>query len=335
MTDSLTYSGTDLVRSGMPARPSAASSGAPEHGDACAGIPDSGFHADPAADSAGCGLFADLPGGDSSVRFVPERRTADTVLSCAASPYRDTTARALFGNEATVVVPDRMLRPLPDSLTENAVFQGFVLLLAATYILMLYHHPGDIRGLLTRISRDTAGDRRLTEEPGASGFSRFLNLVTAVGILFMGVAVVKYGDSLMPRQLAEILPHGAVLVLSLLVSFACVVLAGLQLIAVRAAGAVTISQEFVSRLILLKRIYFSLGVIVASPALLLFALCPRGTGGVWFCAVAIGLTVTAFLYLKETFRLFLVKKISVLHWFLYLCTVEIFPVSFLWLLAAR
>ncbi|HBB12318.1 MAG TPA: hypothetical protein DCZ70_09715, partial [Alistipes sp.] len=26
---------------------------------------------------------------------------------------------------------------------------------------------------------------------------------------------------------------------------------------------------------------------------------------------------------------------SILHWFLYLCTVEVFPVSLLWLLAVR
>ena len=41
------------------------------------------------------------------------------------------------------------------------------------------------------------------------------------------------------------------------------------------------------------------------------------------------------LYLKESLMLFLSKKISILHWFLYLCAVEIFPVSFVWLSLTR
>ena len=96
-----------------------------------------------------------------------------------------------------------------------------------------------------------------------------------------------------------------------------------------------LAQPFVSQLLLLKRTYFSLAVIVTSPALLLFALCPRGTGDVWFCIIVVELLVTAVLYLRETLNLFLAKKVSILHWFLYLCAVEVFPISFIWLIAAR
>ena len=59
------------------------------------------------------------------------------------------------------------------------------------------------------------------------------------------------------------------------------------------------------------------------------------TGDVWFCIIVIELLATVFLYLRETLNLFLSKKISILHWILYLCTVEIFPISLIGLLAAR
>mgnify|MGYP000817146810 CR=1 FL=1 len=146
---------------------------------------------------------------------------------------------------------------------------------------------------------------------------------------------VKYGDSLIPDSLIETIPQGAVLGLSLLATFACLCVGLFQRGVVRLAGAVTLSQPFVSQLMLLKRTYFALGVVLISPPLLLFALCPQGTGGVWFCIVAIELTAAAVLYLKETLNLFLSKKVSILHWFLYLCTVEVFPISLLWLLAVR
>ena len=201
--------------------------------------------------------------------------------------------------------------------------------------MLLYRNLGDIRLLLTRISHDTATGERLMEDPGGSGFSRFLNIATAIGILFVGVITVKYGDSLIPDSLIGTIPQGAVLALSLLATFACLCVGLFQRAVVRLAGAVTLSQPFVSQLMLLKRTYFTLGVIVTVPALLLFALCPRGTGGVWFCIIVIELLATAFLYLRETLNLFLSKKISILHWFLYLCTVEVFPISLLWLLTVR
>lgn len=49
------------------------------------------------------------------------------------------------------------------------------------------------------------------EDPGGSGFSHFLNTATAIGVLFVGVMTVKYGDSLIPDSLIETIPQGAVL----------------------------------------------------------------------------------------------------------------------------
>ena len=210
-----------------------------------------------------------------------------------------------------------------------------MLLLAATYAMLLYRNLGDVRTLLGRISRDAATGKRFSEDPGGSGYSRFLNIATAIGLLFLGVAAVKYGDTLMPGRLAASIPQGAALIFSLLVSLASLGVAAYQTIAVRLAGALTLSQPFIAQLMLLKRTCFALGMILISPPLLLFALCPQGTGGVWFCIIAVELAAAAVLYLKETLNLFLSKKVSILHWFLYLCIVEVFPVSLLWLLAVR
>ena len=299
----------------------------------------------PAADSA-----SGTPGTPVLTEYVPGPDTLRTetasgesgsalfpfaATGAAPSEWRDTTSAAIFGAQSTLAEPARIPLAPPPSLTEHAVFQSFVLLLAATYAMLLYRNLGDVRTLLGRISRDTATGERLSEDPGGSGYSRFLNIATAIGLLFLGVAAVKYGDTLMPGRLAEAIPQGAVLILSLLASLAALGVAAYQAIAVRLAGTLTLSQPFIAQLMLLKRTYFALGVVLISPPLLLFALCPQGTGGVWFCIVAIELTAAAVLYLKETLNLFLSKKVSILHWFLYLCIVEVFPISLLWLLAVR
>lgn len=276
-------------------------------------------------------LTATMPG--DPLPFFPF--DGQYIPAATETPWRNVRAEEVFGTESVPVRVERLHGMQAVSLTENPVFQGFVLLLAVTYAMLLYRNLGDIRLLLTRVSRDRATGERLTEDPGGSGFSRFLNIATTIGMLFMGVMVVKYGDSLMPGRLTDLLSHGAVLVLSLLATLACMGVVLFQLATVRLAGAVTLSQPFISQIVLLKRTYFTLAVIITSPVLLLFALCPRGTGGLWFCIIVIELIVTAILYLREVLNLFISKKISILHWILYLCTVEVFPISLLWLLAVR
>ena len=291
------------------------------------------------AQQGGDSLQAPLSPADSLAADSLAARTAD---SLAAWPYdrygtadslpaeqqaviwRDTTAEAVFGRESVLVPPRPLPQAVGQSLTDNAVFQGFVLLLAGTYATLLYRNIGE-----------RAGGVRLSEDPGSSGFTRFLNLATAIGMLFLGIIAVKYGDSIMPPALSEALSHGAVLALSLIATLACAAIAALQRGFLQLVGAVTASQPFVSQLGLLRRTYFVLGIIVTSPALLLFALCPRGSGDVWFCVIAIELAITVILYLRETLHLFISKKISILHWILYLCAVEIFPISLVWLLVAR
>lgn len=260
---------------------------------------------------------------------------AATAPKSAPASASTVSAEAVFGPHATL----EAAQPLPPrqqpSLTDNAVFQGFVLLLAAAYALLLYYNLGDVRSLVSRISRDTTSGKRLFDDPGSNGFMRFLNTTSAIGMLFLGILAVKYGDSLMPAAMLEMLPHGAVLALSLLATAGCLAVILYQWAAVRIAGAVTLAQPFTAQLQLLRRTYFSLAVIVISPALLLFALCPRGTGNTWFLLIVIELAVTVVLYLREALNLFISKKISILHWFLYLCIVEVFPISFLWLVATR
>ena len=71
------------------------------------------------------------------------------------------------------------------------------------------------------------------------------------------------------------------------------------------------------------------------PLILLFLLTSPDTGHILSFGILILGGALLLLYLKESLMLFLSKKISILHWFLYLCAVEIFPVSFVWLSLTR
>ncbi len=249
--------------------------------------------------------------------------------------FLNVSAESFFGPQSSLVVEPVPSRQEHMSLTDNAVFQGFVLLLAVAYGMMLYHCLGEIRMLLSRISRDTASGERFYDNSGNNGFSRFLNTVAAIGALFLGVMAVKYADSLLAEHYFMQLSYGMELGLGLLMTLVFLIIFLVQWGVLIGIGALTLARSFITQLQQLRRTFFALMVVVVTPILLLFALCPRGTGGMWFLLIVIELAATAFLYFKETLNLFLSKKISILHWFLYLCGVEIFPISLVWLAITR
>ena len=90
-----------------------------------------------AADSAADGEFPFLPFGDP----FPE---------LPATPWHDVPAAEVFGTASVLVPQQPIYSARAESLTENPVFQGFVLLLAATYAMLLYRNLEDVRLLLTR-----------------------------------------------------------------------------------------------------------------------------------------------------------------------------------------
>ena len=97
------------------------------------------------ADSLCCEGDSILPASVDSLRCGADGGAFADAEAPIPSPWRDTTETALFGRESCTVQPKRFERHVGTSLTENAVFQGFVLLLAATYATLLYRNLGDVK----------------------------------------------------------------------------------------------------------------------------------------------------------------------------------------------
>ncbi len=68
--------------------------------------------------------------------------------------------------------------------------------------------------------------------------------------------------------------------------------------------------------------------VVALPMLLLAALDPSSVWAIYATLVAIALSMLY--YVCRTFLLFAQQNVSLLHWFLYLCAVELVPLTLIW-----
>ncbi len=93
---------------------------------------------------------------------------------------------------------------------------------------------------------------------------------------------------------------------------------------------VTRNQEFRAQILQLKAIIFTIFVMVATPIMLCFS-AGGNLWGEWIVYLSGIVSVAVLLlYIYEYFLLFLSKKVSIFHTFLYLCTVEIFPITLIW-----
>lgn len=250
--------------------------------------------------------------------------------------YRTVDAGEFFGQQSLLAAPHPAAQQQP-RLTDELPFQGLVLLLTLLFGLLLYRNPGDMRALVGRVAFERRDSERTSDESGNAGFTRFLNIALALGFLLAGVTAVRLCDR--PDIAQELLSMGNGSTLSLLLAlgvgllFLLVYLYGILLL--RAVGGVTLTSGFTTQLIRIKRGYAALGAIILAPVILLFALSPLGSDTIWAGLLTAGWLITFLLYLRETFALFISKKVSILHWILYLCAVEIFPVTLLWLLVVR
>lgn len=248
--------------------------------------------------------------------------------------YREASPAEVFGASSVQVPPSAVAASAPRDPLATPAYGGAALFLLLVYAALLYRHLGDARRLAGRLQRDRSAEKRLYEDAGSS-YVRFLTICCTLGIFVAALAVVRFTAPLLPPAFVEGWPRTAAALCTLGVAAALALSLLYQRGVTFVVGVLTYSRPLIERLWLVKRHAAALLTVAATPPLLLLLLLPQGTGKGWLWVIIIELSVLSVLYLRETLMLFLAKKVSILHWFLYLCVVEIFPLSLWMLLAGR
>ena len=232
--------------------------------------------------------------------------------------------RSARAYEAEVMLSDA--QPLLANGWIDELYNVLVVVMFVYYLFCIYRYFDDIKALIGSIFnsklRNTGrtGERRRSDIfYGALGKlfmlgACFVGLITALSFTRVGVAL--------PEQMMAYLP------LAVVGTFLGVII--LQYLLLGVVGFVTQSYGDVANFIRIRLTYFVLTTVMASP-IILMALVGTGTSAdVWLKVSVVVLGVVAILFVKESIGFFISKKVSILHWFLYLCTVEILPLSLLW-----
>ncbi len=255
---------------------------------------------------------------------------ADTVLSAAGGLHESmaATAGAVYGAASTLAAqPDVSVQAVAEHLTPltgNVFYDLAALACFVSLCLIVCLYRGYAFGIFSVLRGGATTDKILGEQ--SKVFGAFLVTVITLGLFITGLCVLKFADLFLSPYLDSVAGWRAALPILGAWGAASLVW-GCQFVLLKAAGSLTLSQEFVDRLFFLKKIVAAIGTIAALPLFLLLALSDGQSAQVLAILVAgIAGLLTIFLIVR-TFMLFSRYNFSILLWILYFCAVEIFPIS--------
>jgi hypothetical protein len=224
----------------------------------------------------------------------------------------------------------------------NIAFQAISLIVSGAFCWMIYTFRAQaaecFKGVFKFSSRDATGveNKRL--------YDNFLGVAMTLGAFSAALGIVKVTAAMLASgtgtpgtiqwRLAGLagtdgiagMPSWVVptAVVAVAVVTALVVLA--EMGALKAAGAITLSTKFADAIIRMKRNWLALLSLMLTPLVAVWTgVNPERDTIVAYLFVVVAIILCG-LFVAHTLRGFIKQKVSLLVWFLYLCTVEIFPV---------
>ena len=262
--------------------------------------------------------------------------SADTVSLAADTLSAGTAgaAGAADGNVAAVVaaVTDGNAATLAE-MAGNVVQNLLVAVVVFLYFFCLYRYFDDVRALFGSVfRRSVAPSERMLERRRSEIFYGFLGKLFLIGTCTLGAIASLWADRTVAWEAVG--PYARVaLPFAAMAAFVAVVAVQYAMLAV--AGGITRSWSMMAVLLRIRLIYFVLATVIVLPPVLMWQM-NGGTGGeVWLRVACLAAAVAVVMYVRESVTLFNSKKISILHWILYLCIVEIMPFTLLWQIVVR
>ena len=209
----------------------------------------------------------------------------------------------------------------------GVAYQGAAAAIALLFIFILVHHFALFRHLIVSYFSKQGND---SESHLFAAEIKNIKLFTSlIGSLLLSLLVMRLSVESWATPIFESLPAlsiwevGGIVLGAIILT---IVVEGLMLYLV---GLISERSDVCKEIWHAKNLYFSIVIIILSPMLIL-ALLTEGTiaQSAIFASVIV-CSLSLILFVKETFLLFRTQRFSIFHWFLYLCALEIFPLSLL------
>lgn len=235
------------------------------------------------------------------------------------------SAEELFGAANRLIVEGGEA-PFGDIASLGGLYQAAIAVVAVVYIFTVVKFSDVLFFILGSLVKTT--QQHANDKVYSSVINNVERMMALVGVVLIGLAVMRF----------SITPEGARLFMPLPLSpwgLFWATASGVALLIIAEVAILYLirtlahEREMWQTLTHTKLLHFSAIITLITPPMLL-ALLTQGTGAVVACWVAFALCfISLIIFVKEVFSLFILHKFSLFHCILYLCTLELFPLSLL------
>ena len=258
---------------------------------------------------------------------VGENIYISDTISLEKPVVQEVIPETVFGVHSTLSKANYLDDTAEMPLISNAIFQITVLTFFILFIIFIHQNINDISLTFRNIILNKNDKKGAFSNNIKSKYNRFALAIQCIGVILMSIIGVKILNITISDAAIDTLPKNIIISIAPIIMGLYILLALFQYLILRVIGTITMTNLFVDTLISLKMTAFAIITIVAAPITIMYALCPPNEGVVWGYILMLIVILSLIWFLIRTIELFISKKISILQWFLYLCCVEIFPLS--------
>ncbi len=235
------------------------------------------------------------------------------------------SATDLFG-AATRLVHGNDLAQQSIFVATNGALRIIALVLVVAYMLLLMHRADTVRAMIAATVGGSLGRQISHKSINPSDRRNLFVALSGMGLITL-TAIVVYTIGTRPN-LTDMASMNT-WALAGIVLAALLATAAVEFVLLRCIRLLSERADICDGLLKIKLLHFSTFALVILPLSIPYICSSGWHSSVWLCCIVLQATVSIGVFVKESLSLFISQRVSILHWFLYLCSVELLPASVL------
>ncbi len=218
---------------------------------------------------------------------------------------------------------------------QTPAFEGTVLGICLLSAYLAYRYGSSLVQVFRVSSGQLSVEKAYSEQ--TLFFKQFLSLSALWAVLLGSGLLIRMSETFLPEGTVEWKDFSPLLVNLAVVAVPLVGGAvGLYRRLVTRTTAILVREnDFFNEYRFGTRIFLAFGCCLLTPPFLVMALSRAAWADTLCYGIAVLVAILAAVYLAKSYRFFIGRNVSILRWILYLCAVEILPISFFVLVLTR
>lgn len=253
------------------------------------------------------------------------------VVSVGQGQEGDVNANAsvnanLFTNTHTSIeVPSGRALQNQHPLSSTIVYQGLLVLLFLVFFYVTYVYR-EILGVLAKVVLRRSYLQRLYRER-SNLFKQFMRKITMVGGLMVALLAVRVAEKFLPITDLELEYPWAIPLMAIVLTLAIYIY---RILVIRIIAFVGDEALFFKEHSYIVNMFWVLGVMLVTPIFVFWGgFTLDSSNNLMFEVLGVIVGLNVLMCLCRSYLFFVGQKVSNLQWILYLCAVDLFPLSLL------